>query len=91
MRERPAQAACCLPQRQAPWRAQRQPGPPLLPELDGRAGLDGPADHGADGASYWWRQSAGEPQGARGVGKGGPDGTPEAPRGAASSMLWICQ
>ena len=86
----PAQAACCLPQRQAPRQAQRQPGLPLLPELDGRAGLDGSADHGPDGASCRWRQSAGEPQGARGVGRGGPDGAPKAPRAAASLKLWIC-
>ena len=89
--QQPAQAACYLPQRQAPWRVQRQSGLPLLPEFDGKARLDGLADHGLDGALCWWRQSAGEPQGPWDVGRGGLDWVPKAPRAAASLMLWICR
>ena len=86
--QQPAQAACCLPQRQAPRQAQRQPGLPLLPELDGRAGLDGLANHGPDGASCRRLRPPGEPQGAWGVGRGRPDGAPKAPQVAAFPLCW---
>ena len=79
----PAQAACCLPQSQAPGQAQRQPGLSFSPELDGKAGLDGRVAMDQIGCPAGGLGFVGEPQGARGVGRVEPDGYPKAPRAAA--------
>ena len=41
LEQRAEEASRCLPQPEAAGQAQRQPGLPLLPELDGWAGPDG--------------------------------------------------